>query len=236
MARDELAAAGQAGPKARVHAVGYDPHPRRIDSVGGDQVSGDPIGPGDDQRRGARRVSGPRLDVGPELGADHRLELGAPPARLVDLGHERSARGRQVVMAAAQRHVGAAQTGTRRGDELGLRAQAAQHPVPHLAVPAGRGQREQMGGDGDPQAAHRSLPGIIAACRPFLPAPVRALAYENPRPEVQALVPRSASTILDLGCASGALGAALRARQPCAVTGVEADPAYAAQAEGDLTG
>jgi 2-polyprenyl-3-methyl-5-hydroxy-6-metoxy-1,4-benzoquinol methylase len=63
---------------------------------------------------------------------------------------------------------------------------------------------------------------------------IRALAYENPRPEVQALVPRSASTILDLGCSSGALGAALRARQPCAVTGVEADPGYAADAEARL--
>jgi SAM-dependent methyltransferase len=70
----------------------------------------------------------------------------------------------------------------------------------------------------------------------------RAHAYENPRPEVQALVPRDARRIADLGCASGALGAALRARQGCHVTGVEADPAYAAAArerldavvEGDL--
>ena len=56
-------------------------------------------------------------------------------------------------------------------------------------------------------------------------------AYENPRPDVQALVPRDARRILDLGCSSGALGAALKARQPgAAVVGVERDPAYAAAA------
>jgi tRNA1(Val) A37 N6-methylase TrmN6 len=36
--------------------------------------------------------------------------------------------------------------------------------------------------------------------------------------------------VLDLGCASGALGAALKARQGCAVVGVEVDPLYAARA------
>ena len=59
----------------------------------------------------------------------------------------------------------------------------------------------------------------------------RAPAYENARPEVQALVPRSAASILDLGCSSGALGAALRARQPCAVTGLEVDPGFATDAQ-----
>ena len=53
-----------------------------------------------------------------------------------------------------------------------------------------------------------------------------AFAYENPRPEVAAMVPAVARTVLDLGCSSGALGATLSAR----VTGVEADPAYAARA------
>lgn len=62
----------------------------------------------------------------------------------------------------------------------------------------------------------------------------RADAYENPRPDVQAAVPGSARAILDLGCSSGALGAALRSRQPCAVTGVELDPGYAADARGRL--
>ena len=58
----------------------------------------------------------------------------------------------------------------------------------------------------------------------------RVGTYENARPEVQALVPRNARRVLDLGCASGALGAALKARQGCAVVGVEVDPLYAARA------
>jgi methionine biosynthesis protein MetW len=58
----------------------------------------------------------------------------------------------------------------------------------------------------------------------------RAGAYENPRPEVQELVPRGARRILDLGCCSGALGAALAARQGAEILGIELDPAYAADA------
>ncbi len=57
-----------------------------------------------------------------------------------------------------------------------------------------------------------------------------AAAYENPRPELQARVPRDARRVLDLGCASGALGAALKARQDCHVLGVERVPGYAARA------
>ena len=59
----------------------------------------------------------------------------------------------------------------------------------------------------------------------------RAFAYENPRPEVSALVPEGARRILDLGCASGMIGAALKARQSCEVVGVEADSDYARDAE-----
>jgi methionine biosynthesis protein MetW len=59
---------------------------------------------------------------------------------------------------------------------------------------------------------------------------VLAAAYENPRPELQAQVPPTARRILDLGCASGALGAALKERQTCEVVGVERDAAYAARA------
>jgi methionine biosynthesis protein MetW len=59
----------------------------------------------------------------------------------------------------------------------------------------------------------------------------RAHAYENPRPEVAALVPRGARRILDLGCSSGALGAALKARQEAHVTGIELDGDYARDAE-----
>ena len=72
---------------------------------------------------------------------------------------------------------------------------------------------------------------------------LRSHAYENPRPDVAALVPAGARRILDLGCSSGALGAALKQRKPePEIVGVERDPAYAASAaarldrvvEGDL--
>jgi len=62
----------------------------------------------------------------------------------------------------------------------------------------------------------------------------RQWMYENPRPDVQALVPREARRILDLGCSSGALGEALKARQSAEVVGVEVDPAYARDARGRL--
>ena len=55
-------------------------------------------------------------------------------------------------------------------------------------------------------------------------------AYESPRPDVQALVPAGARRILDLGCASGELGAALKRRQDAVVVGIEIDPDYARDA------
>jgi SAM-dependent methyltransferase len=58
----------------------------------------------------------------------------------------------------------------------------------------------------------------------------RAFAYENPRPDVQALVPPGARRILDLGCSSGSVGAALKARQGAEVVGLELDAGYAADA------
>ena len=58
----------------------------------------------------------------------------------------------------------------------------------------------------------------------------RAFQYENPRKDVQALVPREARRILDLGCSSGVLGAALKARQAAEIVGVEIDPEYARDA------
>jgi methionine biosynthesis protein MetW len=61
----------------------------------------------------------------------------------------------------------------------------------------------------------------------------RADAYENPRPELQRHVPAGARRVLDLGCASGALGAALKARGAY-VVGVESDPEYAARAREQL--
>jgi methionine biosynthesis protein MetW len=58
----------------------------------------------------------------------------------------------------------------------------------------------------------------------------RAWAYENPRPDVQALVPPTARRVLDIGCSSGALGAALKERQDVEIVGLEIDPGYAADA------
>lgn len=62
----------------------------------------------------------------------------------------------------------------------------------------------------------------------------RSAAYENPRPEVARLVPGSARRVLDIGCASGALGGSLRSRAGVEVVGVERDPGYIATAEGRL--
>jgi 2-polyprenyl-3-methyl-5-hydroxy-6-metoxy-1,4-benzoquinol methylase len=58
----------------------------------------------------------------------------------------------------------------------------------------------------------------------------RSNAYETSRPDVQALVPESARRILDVGCASGAIGAALKGRQAVEVIGVELDAELAADA------
>ena len=54
--------------------------------------------------------------------------------------------------------------------------------------------------------------------------------YESDRPDVQRHVPRDACRLLDLGCSTGALGAALKARQDVVVVGVEPSVAYAAEA------
>lgn len=68
----------------------------------------------------------------------------------------------------------------------------------------------------------------VTAARAQAQAPrdLRSYAYENPRPEVQALVPPDVRRVLDLGCSSGALGAALKARQGVEVVGVECDPEF----------
>ena len=59
-------------------------------------------------------------------------------------------------------------------------------------------------------------------------------AYESTRPDVQALVPGSARRILDLGCAAGHLGAALKQRQAAEVVGIELDEDYAMDARDRL--
>lgn len=54
----------------------------------------------------------------------------------------------------------------------------------------------------------------------------RRAGYESPRPDVQELVPARARRILDLGCSSGGVGAALKERQGAEVVGIELDPVY----------
>src|SRR4051812_37174540 len=58
----------------------------------------------------------------------------------------------------------------------------------------------------------------------------RTAAYERARPEILAHVPRDARRVLDLGCATGTTGAALKRRQPVEVVGVEREPEYAREA------
>ncbi len=58
--------------------------------------------------------------------------------------------------------------------------------------------------------------------------------YAQPRPDLQAWVPTEAQRILDVGCATGAFGAALQARQQCHVVGIELNPELAALAAQQL--
>jgi 2-polyprenyl-3-methyl-5-hydroxy-6-metoxy-1,4-benzoquinol methylase len=58
--------------------------------------------------------------------------------------------------------------------------------------------------------------------------------FGHARPEVLELIPRSARRILDIGCGAGRLGAALKARQPAEVTGIELDEAAATAARQHL--
>lgn len=61
------------------------------------------------------------------------------------------------------------------------------------------------------------------------PETSRAQAYSTPRPDVAALLPPTATSILDLGCGTGAFGAALVATGR-RVIGIEHDAAAATQA------
>ena len=54
--------------------------------------------------------------------------------------------------------------------------------------------------------------------------------YFAPRTDLIALIPDSARTVLDIGCAFGFLGKALKAERSCHVTGVELNPVMAKHA------
>jgi 2-polyprenyl-3-methyl-5-hydroxy-6-metoxy-1,4-benzoquinol methylase len=77
------------------------------------------------------------------------------------------------------------------------------------------------------------------SCRTHPPAsgprPFRDYSYfDHARPELLALVPHTAQRVLDIGCAAGRLGEAIKARQQAEVTGIERDEAAAARARGRL--
>lgn len=57
------------------------------------------------------------------------------------------------------------------------------------------------------------------------------MAYDSINPAVLAAVPPGVKAVLDLGCGGGSLGAELKARHGCAVTGVTFDPEEAVVAE-----
>lgn len=59
-------------------------------------------------------------------------------------------------------------------------------------------------------------------------------SYVGSRGDVQALVPSSAASILDVGCATGELGASLMRRLGATVVGIELCPAMAAVARTKL--
>jgi SAM-dependent methyltransferase len=58
--------------------------------------------------------------------------------------------------------------------------------------------------------------------------------YDDPRPDIQALVQAPGRRFLDVGCASGALGAAFKDAGAAYVAGVEAHPLAVAKARGRL--
>lgn len=95
--------------------------------------------------------------------------------------------------------------------------------------PAG-GDRNAPDGVGYDQAVSASDKGPLDD--PLRAA--RSQGYESARPDVQSHVPRSARNIIDIGCSSGSLGAALKRRQQAVVVGVEPLPEYAREAEDRL--
>ncbi len=59
---------------------------------------------------------------------------------------------------------------------------------------------------------------------------IQAQYFRHVRQEVLALVPQTASTVLDIGCATGKLGESIKNRQTCEVYGIEMNPSAAHEA------
>lgn len=79
-------------------------------------------------------------------------------------------------------------------------------------------------GTGSPQP-----PGTAAPPEPD-PAPAAPGYFDHDRPELVARIPETAARVLDVGCGAGRFGAALKARRPTHVVGIERDPRAAAAA------
>jgi methionine biosynthesis protein MetW len=225
---------------AAVDPGGHRAHPRGDPPVGrlwgGDVLphcrDHPPAGPAIPGADGLQRVGGGELGG---VGDVEAAELVLQPAQMIERTREAEHEALPEPGQAAE-HVGRrgqAPGGQRQavplerplprseGDDLLAEIEVRQLPRVEVRAPDER----------DPHARHRS------AILPRMATDVRATrreAYESPRPDVQALVPAGARRILDLGCASGELGAALKRRQGAEVIGVELDPVYARDAEQHL--
>lgn len=72
---------------------------------------------------------------------------------------------------------------------------------------------------------------VIVSVPEGIDIPAKDVTYfEWDRPDVLAMIPASARRVADLGCGSGRLGQALKARQPAEVWGIERDPKAAERA------
>jgi GT2 family glycosyltransferase/tetratricopeptide (TPR) repeat protein/2-polyprenyl-3-methyl-5-hydroxy-6-metoxy-1,4-benzoquinol methylase len=80
------------------------------------------------------------------------------------------------------------------------------------------------------EAAERVAVTVAASPSRPIPPAYDPGYFEFARPELIELVPADARDILDVGCGAGRLGAALKARQPCRITGLELDAVAAAAA------
>jgi O-antigen biosynthesis protein len=82
----------------------------------------------------------------------------------------------------------------------------------------------------------RKVASTPATSPPVLSEPPRGQPTYDPgyfefaRPELLALIPLTARDVVDIGCAAGRLGEALKARQSCRVVGVEQNPVAAVAA------
>jgi GT2 family glycosyltransferase/2-polyprenyl-3-methyl-5-hydroxy-6-metoxy-1,4-benzoquinol methylase/tetratricopeptide (TPR) repeat protein len=83
-------------------------------------------------------------------------------------------------------------------------------------------------------AFRKSEPGRVGPGGPGRRVRADRSYYELARPELVALIPPTARRVLDVGCAAGRLGQALKARQEARVCGIEIDPDAAGEAKRHL--